>query len=154
MSYVLSMSIHNKIPVQKCVRWPGIIGANLSEPHTSVTALCMHVCMLVCLFGPTTYHKFKSAHSNIHDEWIMLMCTSAKPWEPTWRATTKLKSRGEREWERRLFKLNALAACTATYFLNHGTSLMIAWQGRLRQWQLDSRVYTGFRCTSGMTAHT
>ena len=26
-----------------------IIGASLSEPHTSVTALCTHVCMLVCL---------------------------------------------------------------------------------------------------------
>ena len=62
------MSVHNKIPVQKRVRWPGIIGANLSEPHTSVTALCTHVCMLVRLFGPTTYCKFKSAHSNIHDE--------------------------------------------------------------------------------------
>ena len=150
--YVLSMSclclvhvcIHTKIPVQKRVRWPG--WNNWGE-H-------VYACMLVCLFGPTTYRKFKSAHSNIHDEWITLMCTSAKPWEQTWRATTKLKGRGEREWERRLFKLNTLAAFTVTYFLNHGTSLTITWQGRLRQWQLDRRVYTGFRCMSGMTAHT
>ena len=39
-----------------------IIGASLSEPHTSVTALHTHVCMLVgwfvCWFGPTTYRKF------------------------------------------------------------------------------------------------
>ena len=61
-----------------------------------------------------------------------LTCTSAKPWEQAWRATVRLQGRCEREWEQRLFKLNALAAHTATYFLNHGTSLMIAWQGRLR----------------------
>ena len=30
------------------------IGAGLSEPHTSVTALRIRVCMLVGLFGPTT----------------------------------------------------------------------------------------------------
>ena len=35
-----------------------VIGASLSEPHTSVTALRTRVCMLVCLFGPTTYRKF------------------------------------------------------------------------------------------------
>ena len=45
-----------------------------------------------------------------------------------------LQGRREREWERRLFKLNALAAHTAAYmyFLNHGMSLTIVWQGRLR----------------------
>ena len=40
--------------------YSGLVGASLSEPHTSVTALCMCVCvsMLACLFGPTTYRKF------------------------------------------------------------------------------------------------
>ena len=41
--------------------WKGtreFTGASLSEPHTSMTALRKRVCMLVCLFGPTTYHKF------------------------------------------------------------------------------------------------
>ena len=34
-----------------------LIGASLSEPHTSVTALRTCVCMLVCWFGLTTYRK-------------------------------------------------------------------------------------------------
>ena len=54
------------------------------------------------------------------------------PWERASRATARLQGRRERERERRQFKLNALAAHTATHFLNHGTSLTIAWQGRLR----------------------
>ena len=39
---------------------------------------------------------------------------------------------GVKERERRRFKLNALAARTTTHFLNHGMSLTIVWQGRLR----------------------
>ena len=35
-----------------------MVGVSLSEPHTSVTALHTSVCMLVGLFGPTTYRKF------------------------------------------------------------------------------------------------
>ena len=34
-----------------------LIGASLSEPHTSVTALCTCVCMYVCLFA-AIYRKF------------------------------------------------------------------------------------------------
>ena len=48
-----------------CMCWRGqvevLTGASLSEPNTtSVTALCMHVYMLTCLLGPTTYcsHQF------------------------------------------------------------------------------------------------
>ena len=37
------------------------------------------------------------------------------------RATARLHGRREKERERRRFKLNALAARTATYFLNYGT---------------------------------
>ena len=36
-----------------------LIGAHLSEPHTSVTALQKYLCLYVCLFGPTTYRKFQ-----------------------------------------------------------------------------------------------
>ena len=36
-----------------------VIGASLSEPHTSVTALRKCVCVSACLFGPTTYRKFQ-----------------------------------------------------------------------------------------------
>ena len=104
----------------------GIIGASLSEPHTSVTALRMRVCIYACLDRPLTVN-FKSAHSNI--SWWL---TSAKPWKRAWRATARLQGRRETDWERRLFKLNALAIRTATHFLNHGTSLTIARQGRLR----------------------
>ena len=39
-------------------------GASLSKPHTSVTALRMRVCMLVCLDRLLTVN-FKWAHSNI-----------------------------------------------------------------------------------------
>ena len=35
-----------------------LIGASLSEPHTSVTSLCKCVCIYACLLGPTTYRKF------------------------------------------------------------------------------------------------
>ena len=61
-----------------------VIGVSLSEPHTSVTALRMRVCIYqticLCLFGPTTYrNNFKSAHSNIlrHEierEGLLLAC--------------------------------------------------------------------------------
>ena len=44
------------------------LGASLSEPHTSVTALrtcvCMFVCLLACLDQPLTVN-FKRAHANI-----------------------------------------------------------------------------------------
>ena len=44
-----------------------LVGASLSEPHTSMTALCMCVCMLACLFvclWPYTVN-FKQACLNI-----------------------------------------------------------------------------------------
>ena len=43
-----------------------VIGASLSETHTSVTALRMCVCIYACLLGPTTYRKFyMSVYFNI-----------------------------------------------------------------------------------------
>ena len=130
-----------------------MIGASLSEPHTSVTALRTRVCMLacwfvgllVCLDRPLTVN-FKWAHSNIsrwlnvHARWRGLQLSH---WEWAWRATARLQGRREREREWRWFKLNALAARMASYFLNYGTTLTIAWQGRLRV--TDSRMYAGFR---------
>ena len=35
-----------------------VIGASLSEPHTSVTALRTCVCMLACLLAWAIYRKF------------------------------------------------------------------------------------------------
>ena len=35
-----------------------LIGASLSEPHTSVTALRTHVYVGLSIYGPTTYRKF------------------------------------------------------------------------------------------------
>ena len=35
-----------------------LVGASLSEPHTSVTSLRTCVYMFACLLGPTTYRKF------------------------------------------------------------------------------------------------
>jgi len=41
----------------------GIIGASLSEPHTSVTSLhlcvCMFACLLACLDWPLTVNHFR-----------------------------------------------------------------------------------------------
>ena len=36
-----------------------IIGAGLSEPHTSVTALSTCVCIWLAMLGPTTYRKLQ-----------------------------------------------------------------------------------------------
>ena len=56
-----------------------LVGASLSEPHTSVTALRTRVCMLVGLFGPTTYRNFEmSAFKIFHDDGMSTpTCTSA-----------------------------------------------------------------------------
>ena len=40
-----------------------LIGASLSEPHTSVTALS--TCVYLCLLGPTTYRKFQMSEFKI-----------------------------------------------------------------------------------------
>ena len=91
-----------------------LIGASLSELHTSVTGLrkcvCIYACTFVCLDRPLTVN-FKWAHSNI-SRWLHVMstptatCTSAKPklWERGWRATARLQVRCERERERRQLK--------------------------------------------------
>ena len=56
-----------------------LIGASLSKPHTSVTALRMHVCIYICLFvglfGLTTY---RNEHIQIfHDDGMSTpMCNS------------------------------------------------------------------------------
>ena len=71
-------------------------------------------------------------------------CTSAV----RTRAIARLQGRREREQERRRFKVNALAARTATYFLNYGES-----DDRVTG-MTGSRMYAGFRYTLGMTAHT
>ena len=96
-----------------------LIGASLTEPHTSVTALCTHVCICpsiyTCLDGPLTVN-FKSAHSNISRG-------LNKPWKRAWRVTARSQGQHETEWEQRLIKLNAV--CTANYFLN-------LWQSQVR----------------------
>ena len=59
-----------------CVVWQlEIIGASLSEPHTSVTALHTHVCIYACLLAWTD-HLPKWAHSYISrwsTSWSMYM---------------------------------------------------------------------------------
>ena len=37
---------------------PLLVGASLSEPHTSVTALHTCVSIRLTIYGPTTYRKF------------------------------------------------------------------------------------------------
>ena len=41
-----------------------LIGASLSEPHTSVTALRTRVSIRLTIYGPTTYRKFKSTNNS------------------------------------------------------------------------------------------
>ena len=102
------------------------VGVSLSEPHTSVTALHTRVYVRLSMDRPLTVY-FKSAHSNI----LRWLSTRTPHWHVA-KGTLLKGSACEREWEWRLFKLNALATRTTTYFLDYGTSLTIAWQGRVR----------------------
>ena len=116
------------------------------QAWASRTLAWLH-CARVCLSmdRPLTAN-FKSGHLNI-SRWVSVhtsLTCIAKPWERAWRATqgtARLQGRCEREWEQRLFKLNALAAHMTTYSLNYGTSLTIVWQGRVQVTvgQLDVR---------------
>lgn len=40
-----------------------VIGASLSKPHTSMTALhtCVYAYIAICSFGPTTYRNFEAS---------------------------------------------------------------------------------------------
>ena len=104
--------------------------------------------MPVTLFA--MYHKILNQCIQIfHDNWMSkLMCTSDKLWEWGWRATARLQGWREREWEWRLFKLNALIGST------HGNLLSEPWH------ESDDRVTVGqqgvrwLQVTPGMTAHT
>ena len=80
--------------------------------------VCIYISMLVCLDRPLTV-TFKWAHSNISRWWnvhadMYFSKQLSKAVKRAWRATVRLQGRCEREWEWRRFKLNALAACTAT----------------------------------------
>ena len=108
-----------------------IIGASLSEPHTSVTALCMCVCIskLVCLDRALTvdlnehiqiFHNDGCPHRR-----VLQQTSEQKPWRRAWRATARLQGCREREQEWRQFKLNALAAWTATLW-----TMVRVWRSR------------------------
>ena len=57
---MLEYSIHGHSMHLVCTNYEErLIGVSLSEPHTSVTALCTCVCILVCWFGPTLTVNFK-----------------------------------------------------------------------------------------------
>ena len=106
-----------------------MIGASLSEPHTSVTSLstcvCIYACLLACLDRPLTVN-FKWAHSNIS------RC-------PRWRVL-QLSRENEREgycqiaglaWKRataKTIEVEWLAARTAT------SELWWVWRSRDKAW--------------------
>ena len=48
------VKIQHKSAISNCLLTHQIIGASLSEPHTSVTALRTHVCIRPCLDRPLT----------------------------------------------------------------------------------------------------
>ena len=105
-------------------------------PHYSTTDLCtVYACWFVW-----TGHLLNEHIQRFHNDWMSTpMCSSPM---------ARLQGRHEREWEQRRFKLNALAAHIATYFLKYGTSLTITWQGRLRV--TNSRMYAGFSSCIGV----
>ena len=118
------------------VIWLTLVGASLSELHTSVTALHMWVCMLVCLDRPLTVN-FKWAHSNIWQWWNVhadlyfskqLSKSPENEYErllPDCRVAVKeSKSEDNLSWMR--------IGSMHGNVVNYGTSLTIAWQGRLR----------------------
>ena len=120
--------------VSECLVW--LLGWAWASP-TLAWLHCGSVC--VSMFGPTTYRRFQMSAFKYFTMGACWTCTSAKPkpWERAWRATARLQVRHEGEREQRPLKLNALAAHTATYFLNYGTwyeSGDHAWllQGKLR----------------------
>ena len=75
-----------------------------SNPYTSMTALHTCMCILVCLLGPTTYHKF---HMSALKYFIKDKCSQ-------WHV---FQCRHERDREWRQLKSNEFAAHVATYFL-------------------------------------
>ena len=60
-----------------------VIGASLSKLHTGVTALLTGVCMLVGLFGPATYYKFKTTTFEYFSKIDII--------ESQWRATVRVQ---------------------------------------------------------------
>ena len=56
MAHLTEYTLH-LVMKRQSFKSSNIIGVSLSEPHTSVTALCMHVCNC----GLITYHKLMSA---------------------------------------------------------------------------------------------
>ena len=99
------------------------IGASLSEPQTSVTALSMCVCIYhLCILGLTTYRKFHAFKIlNIsqcpHGRILQLSCENEHEGVlPDCRINMK-ESESKDD-----FNLNATAARTTTYFLNYGES--------------------------------
>ena len=125
-----------------------IIGASLSEPHTSVTALRTRVCIQLCLDRPLT-RNFKSADSNISRWMSTPMCTAAiraKQWERAWRAAARLQGRRQRD----IKDDSSWMPWQHIWQLTFWTMLRVTWQGR----QLRVTIGTGFRYAPGMTAHT
>ena len=103
------------------------IGASLSEPHTSVTALRTSACMLVrlyaCLNRPLTVN-FKSAHSNI-SRWLNVH--SVKGYCQT----------AGSAWKRVRAKTIQVECIGST----HGNLLFEPWYDKAGcEWQSDSRV--------------
>ena len=64
------------------------------------------------------------------------MCTSVKSYEWVWRATARLQRLCDGEREPKQFKLNVLAACTATYilikFVCYNSDDHVTWQAELQ----------------------
>ena len=80
-----------------------LIGASLSEPHTSVTALRKCVCMLACLRPYTV--NFKWAHLNISRRLNKRPQIASCPACCRGRTTARTRGRRERNLEQRRLKL-------------------------------------------------
>ena len=105
-------------------------------------SVCVSIC--ACLFGPTTYHKFQMSTFKY---FTMIACQvhalptrRSKSWEWAWRATARLQVRREGELEQRRFKLNVLAAHTATLILSEVWYWHGSYESDDRTWIMQGRL--------------
>ena len=130
-----------------------VVGASLSEPHTSVTALHTRVSIYLSIYlsmdWPLTIN-FKLVHSNISRG----LSVHALLWERAWRATQPTaRLQGLRESGAKTIPAKCIGS-TLNNLLSQlwpYNGLMFACDKAGCEWQSDSRLQVH---APGMTAHT
>ena len=149
---LLPMQSEQVLGLGAWIKW-SVIG----EPHTSVTALSMCVCVSI-LFGPTTYRKFQMSTLKFFTMMMStLACTSVSC--ETYLTIVKgcCQTAGS-VWKRARAK-TIQVKCIGSTHSNLLSELWWFWRSRDKagyEWQAAGSgcSYTGFKYTLGMTAHT